>query len=397
MAKFFDHNGQPQEVNLNGTALYKEAMAKKLSVRQLINQKYKAQAGQPDPFMQMCAYAGLRFKPDENLGIPAANLADILDPSVEASSFTNADGIPDSRILFPAALMEVIEDSLQSKEDVATGAFESLVGYRTTVASNRVEQPVLSYGKTKGPEDSQFQHISQNTRPPILLSLTSSDISRRIPTTSIGMEISQEALMSNSIDFVALTLARFLKIANYNEWTTQIGALLSGDADASNTTMSNGTAALSSITAASLDSSIVAAGVLTQSAWLKFLYLNSMQMTKTHIVCDFNTALAIDNRLDRPTVMHNNSVDRLDVPFTVAYPAFNKSITLVIMPSGTFTANTLMALEQPTAISKVTSSTADYSAIENILMKKSLEIRMDRGFITYRNYSDSFNVMTLTI
>jgi hypothetical protein len=159
--------------------------------------------------------------------------------------------------------------------------------------------------------------------------------------------------------------------------------------------MSDGTAALPVVKASAYDSTIVANGVLSQKAWLKFLYANSMKMTKTHLVCDFDAALAIDNRLDRPTNMHNNSMDRLDVPFSVAYPAFNSNISMIVMPVGTFAANTIMALEQPTAISKITSSTASYSAIEEIVLKKSTEIRLDRGFITYRNYSDSFGVLSL--
>ncbi|NCN28712.1 hypothetical protein GW915_14205 [bacterium] len=394
MAKFIDKDGNPQEVSLNGMALYKEAMAKKVTVRQLINSKCPTAAGGPDAFQQMCVEAGLRFKADDSNGVPATNLLDMFEGPA-ASSFTQADAIPTSRLLFPAALMEVIEDALQSKEDVATGAFESLVGYRSTVVGNRIEQPVISYNTTKGPQDSQFQHISQNTRPPILLSLVSSDISRKIPTTSIGMEISREALQANNLDFVAMTLTRFLRHANYNEWVAQITALLSGDADAANTTMSNGTAALPVVKASAYDTSIVADGVLSQKAWLKYLYAHSMMMTKTHLVCDFDAALALDTRLDRPTNVHNDSTDRLDVPFTVQYPAFGKNVSLLVMPTGTFAANTIMGLEQPTAISKITSSTASYSAIEEIVMKKSTEIRLDRGFITYRNYTDSFDVLSL--
>lgn len=400
-------DGTQTQVELNnfgasGLGLYREAMDRKLSLRQLINQKFPTVAGGPDAFQQMCISAGLRFKADEQTGIPAANLRDILDPyTVDASTgnYVNLPHTPDSRILFPAALMEAVEDKLQSKEDVATGVFESMIAYRQTVASARVEQPVISYSGANGPEDSQFQAIGQNSRPPIMLSITASDIARRIPTTSIGMEISQEALAANSLDLVALTLARFYKIANYNEWISQMLMVLNGDADAASTTLSAGTSALATFTADSLDATgITTNGQLTQLAWLKYLYKNSMSMTKTHIVTDFDGAMSIENRTNRPTNVQNNSVDRLDVPFSIAYPSFQQTIQLVVMPENSgWTANTLMGLDKSQALAKITSSSAEYSAIEQIVMKKSTELRIDRGFIVYRLFDTAFNVMTLTV
>jgi hypothetical protein len=394
---FIDKDGHRQQVELNGMALYREAMAKKLTIRQLINQKYETVDGAPETFKQFCVSAGLRFKADEQTGVPAANLLEVFDPQMGASTFTSQPAVPDSRILFPAAIMEVIEDSLQSNVDPAVGSFESLVGYRQTIATNKLEQPVISYKGAKGPEDVQFQHVGQNTRPPIVLSLTASDTSRRIPTQSIGMEISREALASNSLDIVALTMSRFLRTADYNEWVSQLGYVLSGDPDAAVSSMSAGTSALSSVTAKSFDTAnISAAGSITQLAWLKYLYSNSMTMTKTHAVLDFDAAYAIDTRTNRPP-RATGEVDRMDVPFSILYPNFQSDIKFVVMPTGTFTANTVMGLDQRYALGKVTSSMAEYEAIEEVVMKKSTELRIDRGFIVFRIFDTAFNTMTLTV
>lgn len=389
-------DGGNEQVELNGITLYREAMDRKISVRQLVNSKYPTMADGPDAFQQMCLSAGLRFSANDVTGVPAANLREIFDPAVDAAgSYTNAPAVPDSRILFPAAIMEVIEDQLQSKEDVATGAFEGLVGYRQTVAVPRIEQPVISYAGAQGPEDSQFQRVAQNTRPPLMLSITASDISRKIPTTAIGMEISREAMQATTLDFVAMTMTRFLKKANYAEWIAQIGLLLNGDADATVTPMSAATSALAVVKASAYDSTIVADGVLTQKAYLAFLYANSIDMQKTHFICDFNAALAIENRTGRPTNVMNNSIDRLDVPFRISYPTFQSSVELIVMPTGTFTANTIMAIDKAQAIAKITSSAAEYAALEEVIMKKSTQIRMDRGWIAYRQYDDAFRVLSL--
>jgi len=389
-------DGGIEQIELNGMALYREAMDKKIPLRKLMNQKYPTIAGGPDSFMQACHSAGLRFSDNDHTGVPAANLQEIFDPAVDATgSYTSSPAVPDSRILFPAALLEVIEDQLQSKEDVATGAFENLIGYRKTITTPRFEQPVVSYSGAQGPEDSAFQRVAQNTRPPIMLSIKAADVSRTVPTTAIGMEISREALQATTLDFVAMTMTRFLKKANYAEWVTQMGLLLSGDPDAKVTTMSAATSALSVVKASAYDSTIVANGVVTQKAWLAFLYANSMEMQKTHMVCDFAAALAIENRTGRPTNVMNNSIDRLDVPFRISYPVFQSSVDLIVMPTGTFTANTVMAIDKSQAIAKVTSSAAEYSAIEEVVMKKATNIRLDRGWTIYRMYDDGFGVLSL--
>jgi hypothetical protein len=67
------------------------------------------------------------------------------------------------------------------------------------------------------------------------------------------------------------------------------------------------------------------------------------------------------------------------------------------MPAGTFAANTIMGLDQTApALAKVTSLFADYSAVEDVVMKKSTELRIDRGWIVYRMWDAAFNVLSLT-
>jgi hypothetical protein len=47
-------------------------------------------------------------------------------------------------------------------------------------------------------------------------------------------------------------------------------------------------------------------------------------------------------------------------------------------------------------LAKVTSLFADYSAVEDVVMKKSTELRIDRGWIVYRMWDEAFNVLSLT-
>ena len=408
MASYIDNKGDRQEVDLQGVLYHKMAAEQKLSLRQLINLRHPTQAGQPDAFQQMCINSGLRFKADDDHGVPATTLKDILDPSAEmlaantnqvGGTYTSSPQVPDSRILFPAALLEAIEDALETNRSAAVSAFEDMVGYKKTIASDRYERPYLSYGGKSGPENSQFQRVAQNARPPLMLSITASDVTKTIPTTAIGMEVSMKAMSETSLDLVALTMTRFMQVADYNEWIAQLLMIYAGDSDAIPATpIATGATTFTAVKLDQYDDLATTAGEVTQLGWLKYLYHDSMTMRKTHIVCDFDAAYALDIRTNRPTNVMNNAMDRMDVPFKIAYPDLGEAVKIVVMPSTAgWTADLYMGLDKAYALAKITSSTIQYSAVEDIIMKKSREFRFDRGFVVERLFDDAFDSLDTTL
>lgn len=400
--KFIDENGAPQTAELEDMKYHMLARQNGTTFRQEINKAFPTRAGDPDAFSQICVSAGLRFKNDSVLGIPASNLHNVLKPEAATTnqtggSYTSAPSVADSRVLYAPALVETVENSLRANTADAVAAFSALIGTERTVPFNKFEHAIVNYGGKKGPEDFEWKRSAQNAPPAVMLSITASDVTRTIPSVGIGMEVSDEAMMVATVDMIADPLERFFQIAEYNDWVTNLGLILSGDPDGFNSDMDDNTAALSSFTAKSLDTSIATAGVLTQEAWLKFLYHNSRYMTKTNIVTDFNGALAIENRTGRPTNVQNNSIDRMDVPFKISYPGFQDSVDVIVMPDGTWTANTLMALDNMWALEKVNSAFADYSAIEAMVMRRSTQMRVNKGSLLYRKYTKAFDVLTLTV
>jgi len=397
-----DRNGKQFDLDLEGMRLHREARDAKMTFRQYVNAKFPTSANADETFKQMCARAGMRLQRNAETGQPASTIREMLDPmGYEAANQTGGTSTsnpasPDSRILFAPAIMEAVENIMETKEDDATAAFESLVGYRESVAGTRIEQPVLNFSGKGGPEDSAFSRQGQNSRPNTMLSITASDISRVIPASSFGMEISDEA-MNNGLDFLTRTMARFYRKADYAEWVTQIGLLLAGNPDAADTPMDDGTAALAQVQAKSFDALCTTLGDLTQLAWLKYFYSQSMTMVPDKIVCDWDAMYGVETRADRPTNVMNNSTDRMDIPYQVIYPNFAKSVGIVVMPEGTFDANTLMGIDSSNAIAKITSSSVAYQAVEAQVMKRSTEMRFDRGFIIYRMYTDAFSVLSTTV
>jgi len=66
------------------------------------------------------------------------------------------------------------------------------------------------------------------------------------------------------------------------------------------------------------------------------------------------------------------------------------------MPTGTWSANTIMGLDSRFGLFKMTSTMAEYEALENLVIRKTTQMRWDRGFIIGRLFDDAFDVLSLT-
>ena len=401
MAKFVDENGKLQDVPLEGMKYHAIAKRDGLTFRQVINREFPTRAGDPDAFTQMCLGAGLRFKYDSKLGRVPTNLQSVLRPEAGTNqiggTYTSAPQVPDSTVLFVPALLETVEASLAKKTAPAIQAFEGLLAKERTIPGKDFKRAIVNFAGDKGPEDFEWKRTAQNSEPSIMLSITASDVSRSIPTYSMGMQVSADAMLISGVDMIADPLERFFSLATFNDWIDNLLLLLNGDPDGVVSDMDDNTAALSQTKANVYDPSITAAGVLTQKAWLKWLYNGSMHATKNKVICDFDSALAIDERENRPKVTDNNSMDRLDVPFKVVYPAFQDTLEVIVMPEGSWPANTILGIDSNWAIEKVNSLFANYTALQEMILSRSTMVRVDHGSVMYRLYTEAFDVLSLTV
>jgi hypothetical protein len=383
-----DASGANQEVELT-TALYKEASDNKLSVPQLINKKFPTDASKEGTaFEQMCASTGLFIKPDAAFGIRPPTMASVLEGSgrLEAGVIVR-DAAPASRILFPAVFLELIEDKLKADTDSYVSMFNQMVAIDDSIAGERFEQPVINFDRPAG---ARSQGISQNALPASMLSITTSDVARKIPTFSLGLEISKEAQKASTLDLVALALARQAEIERAARVDEYIAAFVAGDTDM-------GSAALTSATATSYDSTIAsAAGVLSHKAWIKFLRHNYRKRHIKWVMCDLSAALAIENRTGKPVVTTDNPTsNRIDALAQVANPQW-EGVKIFLVEDGIVAANTIVGLDTRYAIRRVRNNEADYAAVEEFVLKKSDALRFDFGEVAYRMFDEAWDVVTLT-
>jgi hypothetical protein len=386
-AKILDKSGNPIEVSLDET-IYRKANAANQSVPQYLNNQYpEADASHGTVFEQLCESTGLILRNNSAYGVRAPSVKAVLEGTaqIDAAAITR-DASPASRVLFPAVILEAIENQLMTERVSQPDMFEKMVAISDTVAGARVEQPVINFANA---DSARSQPIAQLSTPPAMVRITTSDVTRKIPTFSLGMEMSKEAAATVTLDLTTLTLARQVAVERDLRVQEYINAFLTGDAD-------NGQAALASVASNTLDAASTG-GTLTHRAWIRFLARNRRKRKITHVVCDLDTALKIEARTGRPTVF---SADNPNANFnSVAYPinfGVDNGLSIFIVDDGVIPAGTILALDARYAVRRIRNSEAEYQAAEEFVLKKSLAMRFDFGEIAYRLFDDAWDVLTIT-
>ena len=387
---YIDAKGDKQPVDLH-VGLYREAAEKGQSLKQLMANKYPTNAEKHgSAYEQVLEQSGVFVRSDKDIGLKASSLEDVLSPKEAAIT---RDGVPASRILFPAVIMDVIEDKLARDYTRNPSALNSLLAMDESINGDRWERPVLNFSK---PEAARGGPVAQLAMPNSMLSITASDKSMRIPSWGIGLEISEQAQRSTTLDLVGLAVARQAAVESNERAQGYILSLLNGDSDLS-------MAALSTISgkvqkANTFDSSITAAGQLTYKAWLKWLTQRSSFRTITHVVTDLEGLFSLRAMYAAERVQSGTKdTPSMDTGVTIANPTWPTNVQVVLTEDPNWPANTFMGVDKNYGVHRVNSLTAQYSAIEQFAMKRSTMLRIDNGEVVYRFFDEAFEVLSLTL
>ena len=122
-----------------------------------------------------------------------------------------------------------------------------------------------------------------------------------------------------------------------------------------------------------------------------------MKRTIDYIVTDIDGALAIENRTGRPVVTADDPKSpRINTLMEVVNPLWPTQVKLFLTLDPAWPAGTLMGLDSNWAIRRARSLTADYQAIENYVMRRTVAMRFDFGETVGRMYDEAYDVLTLT-
>lgn len=382
-----DARGDKQAVDLS-VKMYQDAAEAGLSLSQHLAVVYPTNAEkQGSPMAQLLEQCGVFVKANKTFGIRASSMDEVLNPKTAAGAITR-DGIPASRLLFPAVILDIVEDKLSVDYDTNPNGLTSMVAIDQSIQGDRWERPVLNF---TAPEAARAMPVSQLAMPNSMLTITAADKSMRVPSWAIGMEISEQALKSTTLDLVGLAVSRQAAVEGNERANAYILSLLQGDVD-------NGQVALSAIagkvqTALALDSTATAG--MTQKAWLTWLSQRSNKRAISHVVTDLAGAMAIEGRVGKPVVTGDNpNSPRIDTLFTVVNPTWPTNVKIFLSNDPAWPAKTIMGIDGRYGVHRVTSLTAQYSAVEQFVLKRSTVLRIDKGELVYRLFDEAFEVLT---
>ena len=372
-----DHAGQNQQMEVD-LGLFRAAADEgaKHGLAHLDNLVYTGD-NKPTAAQQVYAQMGIGLRP----------LSDILDGRFQGGAVTE-DGSIAGRLAVQAFLMDSMEDKLRDNDYGIVGIFNKKAARVDTINATKFDRPLFNYSN---PEKGKARAIAQLSEPASMLTITVSDVSYKIAGTSIGMEISDEAARAINIDLVAVAMTRQAEVAAVDYAEQAYLAFLNGDQDTGDT-------ALTAVTAKSFDASITTAGELTQKAWVKWLFSNSRKRRIDTVVCDMDTAMAIENRKGRPNVQGDNATSkRIDTLESIINPTWPDKVDVIVMQNSSWPSGTILGLDSRYGYHVVNSSVLGYNAVEQFAIRRSTKVRVDTGTLAYRLYDEAFSVMTLTV
>lgn len=393
MAKYHDNTGKLVEVELT-PRIYQEAHAKNISVESLINQRHPTREGDAPAFKQMCASLGLFTKSDRKTGIRATRIRDVMDgtgPCAEVSTNTRND-VPQSRILYQAAILSTIEDKLAQDLDTTANAFDRMVAVTENIEGTEFKRAILNYDR---PEGARSQQVAQLARPVNMLTLTTSDRSQSIPTEALGIQWSDQAQSNVGLDIIALSVARQVAVQRDTRAGENVLAMLQGDADLEMVALS----ALnpSPITTASSLDGTSTGGKLSHLAWVMWLYKGRGFRQIDWIVTDIDGAMQIENRTGKPVITGDDpNSPRIDSQIAVANPLIPAKVNVFVTDHASWPSKTIMGIDSRYAIQRINSISSDYQATESDVIARSNTMRWDSGSAAMRLFDESFSVLTLS-
>lgn len=322
---------------------------------------------------------------------PRSTLKEVMSGGVHAAS-TGGDASITGRLLVTAMLLPVIENQMREDRSGYAAMLRQHAALNINLPGTRWDRPILDF---KRPENSRPQPVAELAEPVRTLTIKSSQKSSALLGEAIGIEFSDQALQNSTIDFISLSMRRQAEESANEVAMAHILSLLNGDVDVGMPTLASvvrgGTAVASTLDSAA------GSGKLTQTAWVKWLWRNNLRRTITTVVTDFDGALAIENRLGRPTVQTDDAKSkRIDVLTNVVNPNWPNQVDIIITQDPNWPSNTIVGFDKAYGYSMVSSAALNYSAMESLAIRRSTKMRIDTGSAVDRFMNDAWDILDIS-
>lgn len=380
--KYAGNDGKQKQFEC-GVEIYKEASDRGQTLRQYLRSRvtdYDHSKG--DVIDQMMTTAMLNDGArDFGSALTMAELAGMTD------GFRRPDGTDNSlgaRLLYPQMILETLNANLLREDgsDILS-IWPRLVALTRNVNGTKADQPIID---TSGPEKSRSQRIAQLAEPVTMISITTGDKSFRIPTYSIGLTISDDAMAATTIDLVRLVMeaqARGNRIADINE---TLRDLVEGNID-------RGIKPLPVTKIGEYDpTGITRNGQITKRAYIKWLHAKQKKANISTVLTDIDTAIDVDEGL--LPIVSGPDGSKIQAP----WGGLNLGLTqpeVIPFDKEVFGAGKLIGMDPRYAIQRFVNVSASYEAIQEYVMRKATSFRVDYGEMSTRLYDEAWDVVSL--
>lgn len=401
MFTFIDKNGAQQQVEVSAEELFAGPLKANLTPAAYLNRKFAdADLSIGPAFKQMQASLGICSPGTDNpYGLASVSMANLLDGTGGFGANTQQNTSPfgtASRAFTIISVIDAIESAMAKDRTTDADNFYSMVGSRIALNSSHFEQPIINYGTVGGPEQAKAQRVVQGANPPKMAFFTTSDKIRRIGEWQVGMEWTQQALRATTLDFVTMTMGRYLQVERDERAYRYISDLFVGNGDLV-------VGAVTAVTTTTMNGAATA-GVVTHKSWVKWLAQNRKYRKITHVIADIDTYLKVESRTGRPgSNAYDPRLATIDPQMQPGNQTFGGDVKWIIVEpataGGPVPANTVYGVDASSAITLVTNSSAAYSATESFALKRTEAMVLAWSEEIMRTYGDTdlraFDVLTI--
>jgi hypothetical protein len=353
-------------------------------------------------------YLGIYPKGDMRHGILPTTIRAVLDGSctmqLAGSQLTGGSlvspkapiggGTPASRLFFPEVILGFIQEELQADYGAEESAWNTMFAMNTSVTSEVWTQPVIN---TTAPQAQDMRPIGQNQLPANMISITASQTSQALGAISIGLQMSEQAQRDATIDQVSILVREQTMGQRMRTLWRDLNRVITGNPD-------NGEGALTPESFKAVYDPTAAAGKITHAGYLNMLWDPERIYSWNMMFGPMASYMAIEQRTGRPLMYDPASSGNVGnegsyglnpgnprlINFTTANPSY------LIVPDGVVPAKQIVCLDTRYAIARVTNVSANYSALENILLSRSTSWRWDLSEFVYRFRDDAIKVVDFT-
>jgi hypothetical protein len=399
-----DAKGDTHEVDF-GLHTYKAAAKANMNVTQFMSDmvgtnaplRVKGQAPknmtEMSPMEQMINYVGIHTRPNPVTGARASTMDELMatDP-LTTSDQGVIPGIA-RRLLAPEIILQIANINLIENPDELMAAWDRAISSTTSVNGKQVGQPLMNEVNANSAGLVSPSHIGQLQMPDMMITYTLGDRQWNIPTRSVGLMFSKEVLQHETLDRVGLTMAQNFRAFAINRYYEDLATIINGDS-------STGVAPVSFANISTLQSGFTfnAANKMTNRAWVKWMLQDVTKFRKNIVLGSADAYLDYIERQGVPVVTSDVSSDSNRMPGPASVIAMGIPSPLFIpLPPSVIGADRLIGFERERGLRKLQNISADYSAVEELVLRGGVGMRFDTGVMLVKDNPGVFSGLTIGV